>query len=376
MTKRGTVRKTPEAGPAVDPPAPSETPEVTITNALNAYGPDGAVLAQSWDGGKTWKKTEAGLAHDRPVTPVKPRQFTRKIMAVVDEPNGALARRIMTPFSVLDRANILTGWAPYQAMLQLTDQSIDGIIVPGLMTPLQLEELRRVGRTLILDLDAPQPWGGAEQERLFAMLPYLDGVIAPTPLLASRLRPYHKHVFALPHMLRQGIWHGFTPIKRSTVNVGLPMEIDDQLARAVEDLRAKHGGRILWQSFDWRSLNPVDEMVRYRDLDVVVLPQISDRTQMSFGPMLPAMAAFGTVVGDRYWPQLQHRRNGIMIMRPDAKSWTVELNAILMDGASRARIGRAARSSALRQMVEGNLGQVFLPYRILVPESAPVTIQE
>jgi hypothetical protein len=350
--------------------------EVTTTYALNATGPEGEVLAQSWDGGKTWKQTAAGVAFNRQTARRVTTGFTRKVMAVIDEPNPLVARRIMTPFSVLDRMKVLTGWAPLQAILALDEQSLDGVICPSLLHVSELEQLSRVARSIILDVDAPLDWDVPMQDKLFAMLPYCSGLMVPTPLIAGKLRPYHSRVFVVPHLLRRGIWQnvGQPPIR--TVQVAIPHELETAQESAIALLRERYGERVTWQSFDWRTLDPLDELTFYRQFDVVVLPSFADRVQASLAPLLAPMAAQCVVVGDRHWTAINHRENGLMITRPDAKTWAQEINTLLQDRRLRLRIGRAARGVAMRHTAENKLSQIFLPYRVLVPESEPVSIEE
>ena len=346
--------------------------EVVEQSALSTFGPGGIVLARSYDGGQSWKATKEGTAYLEAQKVPPPRQFTRRIAAVADIFTPAFARRIETTWEIFYEAGIVGGWAPFDNLAALPEEAMDGIVCPGLYRPEQLEQLRKATKALILDLDAPAVWSDEARELLMETLSLYDGVIVPSNLLASKIRPYHDRVFVTSHLLRGKVWRGTTrPLRRDKVTVAYPTTIDETLQTVIDTLANNYGDRVEWVPFDWYRLSPIEEPSRYVDFDVVLVPACHDRNQVSAAPILPAFAAQCTVVADVHWPLVRHRTTGLQIGKNTVDAWRSEIKSAINDSRLRIRLGRAAYHTATRYTPQVRMNEVLLPYRLLVPEGAP-----
>lgn len=344
---------------------------------LQAFGPTGLVIAESFDHGRTWKPTPEGVRLEEARKQPVPRRFTRRIAAVVDVAAPSLERRVATPFGALHEMDILGGWAPYDTLRELDEGDLDGIVIPGLSaTPERVRELKRVGRSTIIDLELRTSLEGEEREKLEELLPLVDAVTVPTEIFASRLRSLHPHVFVVPDLLRTDIWRGqkrqVAP-KRPFVKLGVPSECPDSIETALQTLQDKYMDRLIVERIDWWALYPQEEPERYLDLDIVVLPPPAERHQVGIAPMLPAMAAGCAVVADRLWPLIKHGNTGYHVGRDTPVQWAGTLNRVIQDGRNRITVGRAANAQARRWTPENRIQQIALPIRLVVPKSGPVS---
>lgn len=342
---------------------------VTTTAAMSAFGPDGRVHAQSWDGGQTWRMASA--ARDVPSSH-RPKQVTRRIMAVVDDMSPSIARRIITPWRAMHSGDILAGYANYSEFENLPENSIDGVVVPGLYRPEYLEQLRYVGKSLILDVDAPVTWTDEARELLLETVEQYDGVIVPTELLASRFRPYHSRVFVVPHLLRGELYQNMSRPRRPQVHIGIPEIMPEELRIAVQEMKQHFGERVIWHDVNWYAQMPEQEPEFYQLLDILILPQPSDRYQGSLAPLLPAFASETVILAERSWTFVKHMDTGYLVGRDTTQNWMTAIKTLAQDSRTRMRIGRKARSIARRFTPETKLGQLLLPYRLLVPEGPPI----
>lgn len=357
-------------------------PQVTkkaapVGEPLRAYGPNGECIAESHDRGKTWKPTAAGAALEEARRNPVPRAFTRRIAAVVDARTPELDHRIATPFNSLHETDTLAGWAPYDVIADLDENALDGIVLPGVSaSPERVATLKRVGRTVILDLGARTSLEGEEAEKLAALLEHVDAVTVPSEIFASRLRTRHPRVFVVPDLIRREIWHGrrrqVAP-KRPFVKIGLPREVPDNVEAAVTANAEKYGERAIFHRFDWWEIFPVEEPDLYLDLDIVLLPAPAERHQVGVAPILPVMASGGCVIADRLWPLVVHGKTGYQIGRDTAINWTSTLNRAIQDSRLRIVMGRNASAQARRWTPENKLHQIALPLRLVVPTSGPVS---
>lgn len=343
---------------------------------MEAFGPNGVLIATSSDGGKTWEQTEAGKALQRPSEP-QPRQFTRRIAAVVEHSTPSVERRIATPFSVLHEADMLAGWAPYETLVELEPNSLDCIVIPNpVMDAEQIERLQKVARTLVLDLDAPMALDERHLGMLHLALGKVDAVTVPHETLASRLRTYHERVFVIPHLLRGEIWRGYQrdiiPGKAQVV-IGAPYECGEAIEASLAFIQNKYLERVRIDRFDPYGLDPFQEREVYAGFDAVLVPPPFERSQSSLSPILPAMAGQCCIVADRLWPGLRHEQTGLYVGRETVHHWTQTINRVMVDSRLRVMMGRNARSQARRHTPEVKLHQVALPFRLVVPESDPVS---
>lgn len=342
---------------------------------IKAYGPNNIIIAESEDGGRTWVKTREGAELEKKHA-TTPRTFTRRIAAVADDMGPSFQRRIGAPFSILHEANIMPGWADGNTIAALEDEALDAVILPGTgFTPEDVSRFRRVSKKIILDVDAMTRLA-ANREELDALLPLVDAVIVPSDLMASRLRPYHHHVFVIPDLLLTELWTGksrqIVPGK-GHVTVGLPPQLPPSIAAAVEHLTEKHGNRVRWQTIDWASIDPKDEPDVYLKLDLVILPAPEERHMTPLAALLPPMAAGCAVIADRLWPMIRHEVTGWHVGRDNAINWTTTINKGILDSHRRIMIGRQAAASARRWTPRTKFNQIVLPYRMVVPQSTPVT---
>jgi glycosyltransferase involved in cell wall biosynthesis len=343
-------------------------------HAQSAYGPNGIVLAQSYDSGKTWKSTKAGIEYAKAKHVQK--TFTRRIMAVVDVVTPSTARRIQTPFSVMHEADISAGWAPFVEFKAMADQSLDGIICPGLVTEEELQELKRVGRSVLLDIDAPLIWSEENKNLLLETIGLYDGVTVPNTTFASRLRAYHDRVFVTQHTLQGPLWKE-APGKEThdKIVIAVPESYDQTLDDAFELLQNYFGDKVEFRPFNWFDYMPGEEVLFYTDVDVVVLPPPHEHVQFSYAPVLPAMAGGCVVVGDVHWPGIKHMQTGMHIGRHITKQWAQYLRTAIEDSRVRQRIGRNAHQFASRHTADRMVGHLALPYRLLIPEGSQATIR-
>jgi hypothetical protein len=353
---------------------------VASGDPIRAYGPDNIVIAESRDSGKTWTPTKEGLAlEERRRLPV-PRVFNRRIAAVVDAMTPALERRIATPFSILHETGTLAGWAPYATLAALDDGALDGIVIPGVSaTPERLTGLRRVGRSLLLDLDETTSLAGNEGEMVFELLPLVDAVTVPGELFAARLRPHHPHVFVIPDLLRADVWRERrrqnAPRGQQLV-IGAPSSCPPTVEEALDRAARKHGERVRIERYDWWTIESVREPDHYLGLDIVVLPAPPERHMAAMGPLLPAMAAGCGIVADALWPVLRNRGLGWVVGLDTPVRWTGALDMAIRDSQRRITMGRLASSQARRWTPDLKLNQIFLPYRLMVRESSQFSLGE
>ena len=341
--------------------------------ALSAYGPQGEVLAQSYDGGQSWKQTEAGEMFNKR-TP-EPKVFTRRIAAIADAYTPSSARRIEAPFTRMADVGILAGVMPFEEAMKLADQQMDGIVCPGMCPADLLPQLRRVTKSLILDLDAPTEWTDENRKLLYDTITSYDAVIVPTSLFASRLRPYHDRVFVTPHLLREDLWKLMPQrVVHKKVVIAAPEGMDSVVRNVLNAMVEHYGERIEVRTFDWQALYPGDEVLAYPKFDVVILPQLPDRYQGSLAPILPAFAAGCCVIGDRLWPGLQHNETALTIGKHNTSAWIEQLRRAITDSRHRQRIGRNARTFAYRYTTTRKQADIYLPYRLIVPEGEGMTI--
>lgn len=352
--------------------------KIKETAAASAFGPGGIVIAQSWDGGKTWKETAKGKMYRESKQAPRPRMFTRRIAAVVNEVTPSIERRIVIPFSALHEVGMLTGWATFAELIQEPDGVLDGLVLPGIdFTPEQVAQLRTKATAIMLDLDAPLVLDATQQDRLYQLIPLVDAVLVPTELLASRLRPYHSHVFVAPHTLNGELWKDFTrPVapRLPYIRVAVPQQLTEPMGHAVAHLQDRFGDRARWTTFDWQQLSSEDERIFYPEQDVVIVAPPPERHQGSLAPLLPAMAAQCAIVADRHWTALRHGDTGYLVGRDTAINWTQTLARVMHDSRNRILVGRNARSAARRHTPYTKLNQLALPYRLLVPEQDPFTL--
>ncbi len=340
--------------------------------ALSAYGPNGEVLAQSYDG-KTWKNTKAGNEY----TQAKhvPKTFTRRIMAVVDVVTPSTARRIQTPFSVLHEVDISAGWAPFIEFTSMPDKALDGIICPGLVTKEELQELKRVGRSVLLDIDAPLIWSEENKNLLLDTIGLYDGVTVPNTTFASRLRAYNDRVFVTQHTLQGPLWRNAPGKETKKIVVAVPSQYDETLDDAFEMVQNYFGDKIEFRPFNWFDLSPQEEVLFYTDVDVVIIPPPHERVQFSYAPVLPAMAGSCVVIADTHWPGIKHMQTGMHIGRHITKQWAQYLRTAIEDSRVRQRIGRNAHTFASRYTADRMVAHLALPYRLLIPEGVPATVR-
>ena len=307
----------------------------------------------------------------------EPIRFTRRIAAVVDGQSPSLERRIATPFSALHKADVLAGWAPFDTLASLGDGEMDAIVIPGPgLDEKQALELKRAAGKLILDLDSPLVLDERGQANLGALLPLVDAVTVPTQLIATRMRPHHPRVFVLPHLLRHELWQGYSrDIVRGqrTLRVALPESCHPEVENAVRFLADKYGERVQWVRFEPLALYPDEEREFYPTVDVVVVPPPAERTQAPESLLLPAMAAQCMVVCDVNYRYVRHMHSGRIVPRANVHAWLDALNGAIVDSRTRILCGRNARTHAMRRNPDRCLGEVFLPYRLVVPESSPVS---
>lgn len=342
---------------------------------LRAYGPGDVCIAESHDHGKTWTPTADGVALEEARRNPVPRQFTRRVAAVVDARTPELDHRIATPFNALHELDILAGWAPFDAISELDDQVMDGLVLPGVSaSPDRVRVLKRVGRTVILDLGTRVSLLGEEAEKLESLLPLVDAVTVPNEIFASRLRSHHPRVFVVPDLIRREVWAGkrrqVAP-KRPFVKIGLPHDVPDTVETAVAANKEKYGDRMLVHRFNWWEVFPHEEPDLYLDLDIVLLPAPAERHQVGVAPVLPAMASAGCVIADRLWPLVKHGATGYQIGRDSAINWTSTLNRAIQDSRLRIVMGRNASAQARRWTPDNKLHQIALPMRLVVPTSGP-----
>lgn len=340
------------------------TRKQTATNsALTMTDNAGQVIAQSTNKGKTWRTADPTLAV---------RSYTRSIGCIINEPTPITERRLVTPMSALHEANIFVGYGNFFDVLDR--QAMDAVVIsnPGPSVD-QLMALKNVAGKIVLDLDAPLVLDKDGLRLLEEALPIIDAVTVPTELIASRLRPYHNHVFVVPHVLRWPLWEqSRRVIKRPTIKVGLPYQTTPAIEAAVAHLTDKFIERVEWVRFDWASLMPEEEPNVYYDLDIVILPPPVERHQTSLAPLLPAMAAQCCIVADRNWSFLKHNYTGVHVGRDSTINWTTAIRGMIYDSHLRIIIGRNARAIAKRQTPFLKINQVALPYRLLIPEHDPV----
>lgn len=349
---------------------------VASGDAIRAFGPGHIAIAESRDGGRTWVPTKDGLALEEQRRSPVPRVFDRRIAAVIDAASPALERRIMTPFSILHETGTLAGWAPYAEIANLADGALDGIYVPGASaTPEQMKNLRRVSRSIMLDLDSTTSLKGGEGEAVWALLPLADAVIVPSEVFAARLRPHHPHVFVVNDLLQPQLWRERTRTaapRRPQVAIGAPLACPGTVEEALARIQEKHGERVRIVRYDWRTLFAADQPDHYLDLDLAILPAPDERHMASVAPLLPAMAAGCGIIADRLWPLIRHGTTGWQIGRDTAVAWTGVINMAVLDSRKRITMGRAASAQARRWTPELRRNQIFLPVRLVVPRSEPV----
>lgn len=369
------------------------SPQPKAQRPLNAYGKAGEVIAQSFDGGKTWTKTDAALKAEAKEREPVAREFTRRIAAVVNELDGAVDRRISAPFSALHKANILAGWGDYDTLISLGPNAQDAIVVPFLagLSEDEFDALRVVAPVLFLDIPTPLLLDQAGIQLLYEAMRKVDAVLVPNDLLAMKLRAYHDRVFCIPDVLEGDLWVNYQRPEKiipahpgehrpfaahEQVVIGLqdPEFTTSAIEQALATVLAEFGPeRVKIERFDWRAVRAADAPNVYGQFDVVIVPDPGQPSLACEGPILAAMAAGCCVIGSRWYRLIKHGNTGLQVSKDTVPFWRDALRKVVTDRRNRQFMGRNARREVRRYTADTLLHKCVLPYRLMVPEGEPVT---
>lgn len=374
------------------PPSATGAPSPAAVESLKAYAPDGTIYARSTDGGKRWRLTREGAEMEKVARQPKARGFTRRIAAVINEHSPVTDKRIGVPFSALAKANVLAGWADYHTLVTQEENALHGIVIPFAlgMEEGHFAELRRVGPKLFLDVPAPMLLDEEGIACLMEALKYVDVVTVPTEILANKFRAYHQTVFAIPDMIDPAMWKHFSREPKiklehaaahpafnthtEIVVAAPPAEVcGESLEYALEWMLASYGDRVRLERFDWTRIRPADEPKVYAEFDVVIVKGPPINSQVSNAPLLAPMMAGCGVIADLVFRLIRHQHNGMLVAHDSVHSWRDALRKMVGDSRSRTLMGRNARSEANRHSPEHHFNKLLLPYRLTLPEAAPIT---
>jgi len=340
---------------------------------LAAYGPDGEVVAYSYDGGATWSAVPAAP----PAPPA--RQFTRRIAALADPLDPWCARRILPVLSELYRVGIFAGWGPLPDVLA-TAADLDAIVLPlSLTTPAVLKQMhrelsKRARPRLILDVPTPIA-DPVALSLLHEALKHVDAVLVPTDLVAMELRRHHPTVFTVPPVLLAPL----PPLPKRDVSGPIRIAIQETtapgVATALAAIKERYGEGVELVDDAWLPRHPLDAERFYAEIDLLVAGPPPQPTQASAAPLLPALARGCLPIVDRvYGRTIRDGVNGKVVPKADPTAWRRVLVSVIEDRRLRRHLMQGAYRAAQRATASAQIAQLARPFRVLLPERAPFTV--
>lgn len=340
------------------------TEQPRIPEPLKAYGPDGEIVALSYDGGETWSKVP------RDPEPVWSREYNRKVVGIVDPDDIWSARRMIPLLSELTRTEVYPSWGPAHEVLPVVDD-YDGVVVSAsLMTKSLIADLRSLSRRkthpkIIVDIPAPS------SDRVMALMTDIlhvaDGVLVPTDRIAMQMRRLHPQVFVVPPALEAPL----RPVKKEP-HQGLVIAVQETQAPgvgvALAYIKEKYGEKVTIIDDQWLSRHPNDDRDFYATVDILVAGPPRWSEHVTAAAVLPAMAQAVCCVADRaYVRVVRDGVTGKVVARADQASWRRALVSVLEDARLRVHLQKGARSTAQRNTTATLLGQLVRPFRLLLP---------
>lgn len=348
---------------------------------LKAFGPNGTVVALSYDGGKRWGATPAARKAAEEAAQPKARVYTRRIAAVLPAqgPTPSWTRRIATSFGPLADAGILAGWGPLASLLESERGLLDAIVVPYGAIPgtaadvvAVLAELRAVAPRIFVDIDSTVVRSRDDLETIQGLVREADAVILPNELVAQTLRKFNPNTFCVPPTIDPARWSGLhrEPSPDGRVRVALQPGGDRFAAEAVEWIRARYPERVEVVADEWAARSPVDDPAFYVGIDVLVVGAPASRTTLDNANLLPAMHSGCCVVVDgAYNRTVLHGHSGILVTAKGPSAWRKEMQHAVTDGRTRGKMQRGARERARLFAGRVLLNRLALPYRVMIPEA-------
>lgn len=330
-----------------------------------AYGPNGELIALSYDGGENWSQVP-----QRPKPEPKP-EYKNSIVAVYpDEPGMSryFTRRIGASFAPLRDSSILPGWANLTEFLK-SKAKPDAIVVS--LNPEATEiglrdsigEIRKRGR-LVIDLDpfyVPEDVTG-----LGELLTQADAVTVATELMAMRLRQFNPNIYVVPSAIDAESWPHKRRTKREKTVFAVQPTNDRFVNETMEWLQEKWGDRIEVVEDLVEHRHPHDDPDFYAGVDVVVVGPPQNMARTGNGVILPAMYAACAVVAEvSYHRTILSGHSGVLVAKKGPTMWRQETSRMVSDSRHRLKMAKGAKTRSEAFTARAMLGRLSLPYRVM-----------
>ena len=348
-----------------------------MSEPLCSFGPDGTIIALSYDGGRRWVQTPQG--DGKKAAPVL-RQYTRRVAALapIEVFTPSWRRRVQTSFSPLADAGILAGWGPEAELLALEPDAVDGVLLPfqtlvtevadpaGLITAMKAKNAK-----IFLDLDAQTISDRSQLDLMVELTKLADSVLVPNDLVAASLRKFNARAFAVPPALQEELWRGASrPKHEGPLRIAIQPTADKFVRESVEWAAQKYANQVEIVNDLWEERDPIDEPAFYREIDILVVGGPQNRMHQTNACLLGAMMAGCCIVASGLYNRtLAHNHSGMLVAQKGPSPWRQALTRVITDGRLRLKLQKGARERARHFTARTQLSRLSLPYRVVIPET-------
>jgi len=341
-----------------------------MSEPLKSYGPDGEIIAFSYDGGDKWVQVPKNKK-DKPLM----KEYVYKIGAVapVNGSTPSFERRIVNSFAPLGDAHILAGWGPFPHIQNLAQGSLDGIVIPfGTIEPSEMPEaielLRKVARKIFVDIDSTIVNDRSFFKTIVETAKSADALLVPTDPIAMMLRSYNANTYCIPPTINASIWRG---VKREPYNGPVRIAVQHTSDRHIQDavswMMEKYKDQVVVVTDEWQTRSIYDDADFYTHIDVVIAGSPPDREQSTPSAVLPAMVGGCCIVGDvSYSRTLMHGHSALLVAEKGPSPWRKQLSHAVTDSRTRVKMQAGARERSRLFTGRTLLNRLALPYRVVL----------
>ena len=341
------------------PPPPVDNSSQEIKEPLKAYGPNGEIIATSYDGGTNWGRK----------TPKDPepeyREYTRKIAAIVPEQMSLFERRVVTGFGDLHRLNMLAGWGSLENIKDLKEP-VDGLVVR--FTPdMDIQSLREYGHVIYLYLE-PEDFAREYREYLIPCMQEADALLVPNDRIGIMLRKYNHRVVSMPPSVMPSIWTGLGRHEPSQkLRIAVQPSKNPYIMEAIEYVNKQYPNRMEVIEDDWINRPLHDDPEFYLGIDIVCVGQQHEEFLTNNASILsPMMAGCAVLAEACYHRTILHGHSGALVAAKGPSGWRKEVMQTVTDTRYRAKLQRGGRERVKHFTNKTQLHILALPFRTLI----------
>ena len=339
---------------------------------LKAFGPDGTIIAYSYNGGTKWSQVPVKKSEK-----VKNRSYTRRIAAVL--PLGGITpsfeRRIINSFAPLADANILAGWGPLGEIMTLSENALDGIVLPYGAIPFEetseaIVKLKEVGKIVYLDIDSSVIANRAEFSNMVECIKRADAIIVPSDSIANTLRKFNSIIFSVPPTVNVANWLGKRRVAvPGVIRIAVQPTANKWVHETMEWAQEKWGDKITYQLDDWENRSVVDDPEFYTNIDIVVVgPPVNRHESTNQCLLSPMMAGCMIIADGAYSRTINHMHSGIVVSASGPSPWRKEFTHAITDSRTRIKMQAGARQRVESYISRSLLSRLAMPYKRMIKE--------